>query len=188
MIVRVLAGTLLLAVAAACAVMEVLYLPLRAGLIPIPLSVVTAAALNIIFTRAMYILTGSVIAALLPGAAWLAVVARAATARPEGDLLLSSGDSSVGLLVVNLSFLFSGVLGLAFAVATLRRHFPQDRARPRLGGAGRHSSRRWRPREAAQQSYPASRRLPSADAVMTARTDPAPRTEVSQPPETAGIT
>ncbi|MDQ3735123.1 MAG: hypothetical protein M3400_14225 [Actinomycetota bacterium] len=184
MILRVLAGTFLLVFAAACALVEVLYLPLRAGLIPIPLSVVSAAVLNIIFTRAMYILTGSVIAALLPGAAWLAVVARSATARPEGDLLLTNGDTSTGLLVVNISFLVLGALGLAFAVATLRRHFPPDRAKPRLGPSGRHSHRRWRlpQREPRQGSHAAARHRPSSRSVV------ARQTEVSQPPETAGIT
>jgi len=174
MILRVLAGAFLVAFAAACALVEVLYLPLRAGVVPIPLSVISAAALNVIFTRAMYVLTGSVIAALLPGAAWLAVVARSATARPEGDLLLSSDDSST-LFVVNVAFLLLGVLGLAYSMATMRGHFPSNRAKPRLGGAGRHVHRRWRfGRTPKRGSHAAPRHRE--------------RAEVSQPPETAGIT
>jgi len=184
MILRVLAALAVLLLAAACAVVEVLYLPLRSGLVPIPLSVLAAAVLNVLFTRMMYVLTGSILAALLPGAVWLAVVARSAIARPEGDLLITDGGSSTGLAVVNLAFLILGALALAFAVSTLHRHFPQDRAKPRLGPPGRHSHRRWRIRlpAARQGSHAAPRHRPSPRAVVDRRT------EVSQPPETAGIT
>lgn len=121
MILRLLGGLLVLVLAGLCAVLEVFYLPLRAGPVVIPLSVVAAVAGNVAFTRAMYEVAGSVLAALLPGAVWLAVIARAAIARPEGDLLISDGGSSTGSAVVNLAFLLLGSLALAFAVATLRR-------------------------------------------------------------------
>lgn len=121
MILRLLGGLLILALALVCAVIEVFYLPLRAGSVPIPLSILAAVAGNVAFTRAMYEVAGSVWPALLPGAVWLAVIARAAIARPEGDLLITDGGSSTATAVINLAFLLLGSLALAFAVGTLRR-------------------------------------------------------------------
>lgn len=120
MIRRVLGGLLVLGLAAVCAILEVFYLPLRAGTVLLPLSVVAAVAGNVAFTRAMYEVAGSVWAALLPGAVWLAVIGRAAIARPEGDLLITDGGASTATAVVNLAFLLLGSLAAAFAMATLR--------------------------------------------------------------------
>ncbi len=130
---RIVTGAAILVLAGMATVLEVFYLPLRAGQWIIPLSVLVAAVLNVAFTRAMYAVSGSVLVSLLPGAAWLAVIARAATARPEGDLLITDGSSSTELAVVNLAFLLLGVLTLAYAVATPRR-------RPRPGRSGRRRS------------------------------------------------
>ena len=121
MILRILGGLLVLVLAAVCAIVEVLYLPLRAGSVLLPLSIVAAVAGNVAFTRAMYEVVGSIWPALLPGAVWLAVIARSSIARPEGDLLISDGGSSTALAMVNLAFLLLGALALAFAVGTLRR-------------------------------------------------------------------
>lgn len=138
MILRVVGGLLVLALATICAVVEVLYLPLRAAQIPLPLSVLAAAILNVAFTRAMYAVAGSSLVSTLPGLIWLAVVARASIARPEGDLLITGGRSSTVLGVLNLVFLIMGAAALAFAMGTLR-----GRPRPRwakVGAAtGRHS-------------------------------------------------
>lgn len=138
MILRVLAGLLVLALATVCAVVEVLYLPLRAGQLPLPLSVLAAAFLNMTLTRTMYDVAGSILAALLPGVVWLAVIARASIARPEGDLLITGGGSSTVLAVLNLAFLVVGAVALAYAVGTLRRR-PGTRW-SRVGQAsGRHN-------------------------------------------------
>lgn len=118
---RVVTGAAILILAGMATVLEVFFLPLRAGHLIVPLSVLVAAVLNVAFTRAMYAVSGSVLVSLLPGAVWLAVIARAATARPEGDLLITDGSSSTALAVVNLAFLVLGVLALAYAVATPRR-------------------------------------------------------------------
>lgn len=121
MIMRVLGAVAVLVLAAICAILEVFYLPLRAGSALLPLSILAAVAGNVVFTRAMYEIAGSVWSALLPGAVWLAVIARAATARPEGDLLITDGGTSSGTAVVNLAFLLLGALALAYAVGTLGR-------------------------------------------------------------------
>ncbi|MBA3339273.1 MAG: hypothetical protein H0T54_05945 [Geodermatophilaceae bacterium] len=159
-----LGGLLVLALATVCAVVEVLYLPLRAGQVPLPLSVLAAAVLNVAFTRAMYAVTGSILAALLPGLIWLAVVARASIARPEGDLLISGGNSSSVLAVLNLAFLVLGGVALAFAVGTLR-----GRTRPRWSRLGAANAR---------HSQPTS----TARARLGTQAEP-----LGQPPDTAGM-
>ncbi len=124
MIRRLFAGLLVLVLAAACAIVEVFYLPLRAGSVLVPLSVVAAVAGNLLFTRAMHELTGAIWAAFLPGAVWLAVIGRSAIARPEGDLLITDGGASTQTAVVNLAFLLLGSLALAFALGPLLRPRP----------------------------------------------------------------
>lgn len=121
MIPRVLGGLLVLVLAAVCGIVEVFYLPLRAGPVLLPVSVLAAVAGNVAFTRAMYEIAGSIWPAMLPGVVWLAVVGRSAIARPEGDLLITDGGASTATAVVNLGFLLLGSLALAFAVGTLRR-------------------------------------------------------------------
>ena len=121
MILRLLGGLLVLVLAALCAIVEVFYLPLRAGPIPVPISIAAAVAGNVAFTRAMYAISGAVWPALLPGAVWLAVIARAAIARPEGDLLITDGAASTSSSLINLAFLVLGSLALASCVGTLRR-------------------------------------------------------------------
>lgn len=136
MIGRLLGGFLVLVLAAVCAIAEVFYLPLRAGPVLIPLSVVAAVAGNVAFTRVMYQVGGSVWPALLPGAVWLAVIGRSAIARPEGDLLITDGGSSTATAVVNLAFLLLGSLALAFAVGTLRRPKPTQETPATIGSSG----------------------------------------------------
>lgn len=121
MINRVLGGLLVLLLAVACAVVEVFYLPLRVGSVPVPASVVAAAVGNVAFTRLMFAVTGSILVALLPAAAWLGVIGRAAISRPEGDLLITDGGTSTGSALINLAFLLFGVLAPAYAVGRLRR-------------------------------------------------------------------
>lgn len=125
---RALRAVPVLLLAVLCAVLEVFYLPLRAGAIPVPVSVLAAVAGNVAFTRLMYDVSGSVWLALLPGAGWLAVIGRAAIARPEGDLLITDGGASTSSSVVNLAFLLLGTLSLFFAVWTLNRPAPSPRS------------------------------------------------------------
>lgn len=139
MIRRVLGGLLVLVLAAGCALLEVFYLPLRAGQVLIPLSVVAAVVGNVVFTRAMYAVTSSVVPALLPGVVWLALIARAAIARPEGDLLITDGRSSTALAVINLSFLLLGSLALAYAMRWVSRRRRVSRRAPTPEGHGRAS-------------------------------------------------
>lgn len=121
MIFRLLGGVVVLVLAAVWAILEVFYLPSRIGSIPVPLSIAAAVAGNVAFTRAMYAISSSVWAALLPGAVWLGVIARSAIARPEGDLLITGGSAATGSSLLNLTFLLLGSLALAFSVGTLRR-------------------------------------------------------------------
>ncbi len=125
---RVAGGGVILVLAAICAIVEVFYLPLRAGPVLLPVSVLAAVAGNVAFTRAMYEVAGSVWPAMLPGVVWLAVIGRSAIARPEGDQLITDGGASTAIAVVNLGFLLLGSLALAFAVGTLRR--PERTQRP----------------------------------------------------------
>lgn len=118
---RILGGLLVLALAAACAVLEVFYLPLRVGSVLLPVSVLAAVIGNLAFTRLMYVVSGSILAALLPTGAWLAVIGRAAISRPEGDLLITDGGASATSAVVNLAFFVLGAVAGAYAVGTLRR-------------------------------------------------------------------
>jgi hypothetical protein len=118
---RVAGGAVILVLAAICAIVEVFYLPLRAGPVLVPVSVLAAVAGNVAFTRAMYEVAGSVWPAMLPGVVWLAVIGRSAIARPEGDLLITDGGASTATAVVNLGFLLLGSLAVAFTVGTLRR-------------------------------------------------------------------
>lgn len=118
---RVPPALLVLVLATACAVVEVFYLPLRVNSVLVPVAVLAAAIGNVVFTRLMYAVTGSILAALFPALAWLAVIARAATARPEGDLLITDGGGSTGSVLVNLGFFLVGAGAGAYAVGTLRR-------------------------------------------------------------------
>lgn len=122
-----LVGWSLLAVLAPgwLAVVEVFWLPLRVGAVPVPVSVVGAVVGNQLLVAAAHRLSGSRAVAVLPAGAWLAVAVAGSMRRPEGDLLITGGDAATQL--VNLGFLLLGVVSAAFAVG---RAF----AAPRMGG------------------------------------------------------
>jgi hypothetical protein len=108
--VRAVAGGVLAVVVAAWfAVLEVLWLPLRIGGFPVPLSIPVAVAVNLLLVTSAHRLTGSRLAAVLPAVVWLAVVLPASQQRPEGDLLVL-GDWR------GLVFLLFGVLAAAVAL------------------------------------------------------------------------
>ncbi|WP_233489138.1 hypothetical protein [Blastococcus sp. TF02-09] len=101
------------AVAAWLALAEAFWLPLRAGAVPVPLSVVAAVAGNLLLVPLAHRLSGSRAVAVLPGVVWLVVALGATVQRPEGDLVLTGGGATGA---VGLAFLVCGVLAAAFAV------------------------------------------------------------------------
>lgn len=96
--------------AAATALYEVLYSPLRAGATRIPLSLVLAVVLNPLLALGAYWTTGKRLLALLPGLAWCLVFFVGATKTREGDLLLTD-NNWVGLVT-----LLAGPVAFAVAV------------------------------------------------------------------------
>lgn len=116
------------------ALVEVFWLPLRIGGVPVPLSVVAAVGGNLLLTGAAHRLSGSRLVAVLPAVVWLVVVIAAMVRQPEGDLVITGGGASGG---INLAFLLLGVTGAAFgvgrALAAPRRAAPP---RPEPAGSG----------------------------------------------------
>jgi hypothetical protein len=106
-------GVLVVAAAVWLAVVEVFWLPLRVGVVLVPLSVVVAVVANLLLPRLALRLSAARLAAALTGVAWLVVVVAGMIRRPEGDLLITGGGATG---VVNLAFLLLGVLAAAFAV------------------------------------------------------------------------
>ena len=100
-------------VAAWLALVEAFWLPLRAGAVPIPLSVLAAVVGNLLLVPLAHRLSGSRAVAVLPGIVWLVVALGATVARPEGDLVLVGSGVTGG---VGLAFLVCGVVAAAFAV------------------------------------------------------------------------
>jgi hypothetical protein len=101
-------------VSAWLALVEVFWLPLRVGGVPVPISVPAAVAGNLLLVGAARQLSGSRLVAVLPAAVWLVVAVGGAMRRPEGDLLITGGDGVTQL--VNLGFLLLGVVSAAFGV------------------------------------------------------------------------
>lgn len=108
-------GWAVLAVAAGAwlALVEVFWLPLRIGVVPIPLSVLAAVAGNLLLVRLAHRLSGSRAVAVLPALVWLVVALAAMVRRPEGDLVLV-GSGVTG--TVGFAFLLCGVIAAAFSV------------------------------------------------------------------------
>lgn len=111
-----LLGCALLATAVAgwLALVEVFWLPLRVGGVPVPVSVVAAVAGNLALVAAAHRLSGSRLVAVLPALVWLVVAVGGSVRRPEGDLLITGGDGATQ--VVNLAFLLLGVVAASLAV------------------------------------------------------------------------
>lgn len=111
-------GSLAVLISAWFALVEVFWLPLRIGGVPVPVSIPAAVAANLLLVGLTHRFTGSRVAAVLPAVVWLAVVLPASQQRPEGDLVITGG-------VVSLAFLLLGVMSAAVAVgrvlATPRR-------------------------------------------------------------------
>jgi hypothetical protein len=111
-------GLLTVVVAGWLALVEVFWLPLRIGGVPVPGSILGAVVGNVLLVRAALLISGSRVVASLPAVVWLVVAFAAMGRRAEGDLVITSGG-------VNLAFLALGLLAAALAVGLV------------LGGAAR---------------------------------------------------
>lgn len=101
-----------LVVATWLTLVEVFWLPLRVGLVPLPVSVLAAVVGNLLLPGLAHRLSGSKLVAVLPAVVWLTISAAAAMRRPEGDLVLVGGGT---LGAVNLAYLLLGVVSAAYA-------------------------------------------------------------------------
>jgi hypothetical protein len=131
-------GPVFFVLSAWLALVEVFWLPLRIGLVPVPLSVLAAVVGNLLLITGAHRLSGSRTVAVVPAVVWLAVAVGASIRRPEGDLVLIGGGVAGG---VNLAFLLLGVLAAAVAVGRVltpaRRITSRDEARTPAGsGSG----------------------------------------------------
>jgi hypothetical protein len=95
------------------ALVEVFWLPLRAGTVLLPVSVLAAAVGNPLLVGLAHRLSGSRLVAVLPALTWAVVAFAASTPRAEGDIVLVGGGA---LGVVGLVFLGLGVVSAAVAV------------------------------------------------------------------------
>ncbi|WP_309229478.1 MULTISPECIES: hypothetical protein [unclassified Blastococcus] len=94
------------------ALVEVFWLPLRAGAVPVPVSVLAAVVGNLLLVQLFHRLSGSRLVAVVPALVWLVVALAATIRRPEGDLVLI-GSGVTGW--VGMAFLLLGVVAAAFA-------------------------------------------------------------------------
>ena len=123
--VRVGGGLLVAAAAVEAAVLEVFYVPLRAGRVVLPVSVVAAVVLNVALPRLMYAATRSRGATVAPAALWLVVVVGLSLGRPEGDVVLPGTGMGLALLLGGAA---AAAYGIARALPPRRRPPP---GRPR---------------------------------------------------------
>lgn len=133
--VAVLTGWAVLAVVVAgwLALVEVFWLPLAVGVVPLPLSVLAAVVGNLLLVRQARRWSGSRVVAVLPAVVWLVVALGATVRRPEGDLVLTGTGTTGG---VGLAFLGFGVVAAAFAVGRMLGAAPIGAA-PSTGGGVR---------------------------------------------------
>ena len=135
-------GLVFVVLSAWLALVEVFWLPLRIGLVPVPVSVLAAVVGNLMLVGGAHRLSGSRVVAVLPAVVWLTVAVAASIRRPEGDLILTGGGAAG---VVNLAFLLLGVLAAAVAIGRVlagpRRVRPTDRDAPAPTGSGSGGAR-----------------------------------------------
>lgn len=114
--VRVVLGVLVVVAAAGLAIVECFLVPLRAGSVPLPVSVPLAAVGNVVLARLAGRLTGRAVLAVVPPVLWLAVVLVLSAPRAEGDLVVPG--TGTGLV-----FLFTGAVAGAYgAASTIARY------------------------------------------------------------------
>jgi hypothetical protein len=113
---------------ALAALVEILLVPLYAGSVIVPISVVLAVLTNIVLPRLARVLVPRTAAALAPFLTWIAVVIGFGLfGRPEGDVVLPG--SPTGLAAVTYGMLFGGVIG-GVATITLTANPPAQRTEP----------------------------------------------------------
>ena len=112
-VVLLVCAVVAVASAASLAVVEVLWLPLRAGTVLTPVSVAAAVLGNVVLVEGAYLVSRSRIVAILPAVAWIVVAMAASFRRPEGDLLLGGTEDIASLSLV---FLLGGVVAAAVTV------------------------------------------------------------------------
>ena len=133
-VVLLACAVLAVALAASLAVVEVFWLPLRAGTLLTPVSVAAAVLGNLVLVEGAYRCSRSRLVAALPAVAWIVVAVAASFRRPEGDLLLGGTED---LTTLSLVFLLGGVVAAAFAVGRVL-------ARPRTSAVSRSQAARQR--------------------------------------------
>jgi Family of unknown function (DUF6113) len=135
-------GLVFVGLSAWLALVEVFWLPLRIGLVPVPVSVLAAVVGNLMLVGGAHRLSGSRVVAVLPAVVWVTVAVAASIRRPEGDLILTGGGAAG---VVNLAFLLLGVLAAAVAVGRVlagpRRVRPTEGDAPAPTGSGSGGAR-----------------------------------------------
>ena len=110
------AGVALVAVVAAlAALLEAFLVPLYAGSVIVPVSVLLAVAGNVALPRMARALVPRTGASLVPLLAWLAVMLGLLIGRPEGDVAFPGAPTSAELTFYGT--LFGGVLAGLAAVA-----------------------------------------------------------------------
>lgn len=103
--------------AAWLAAVEVFWLPLRVGPVPVPLSLVAAVLGNLLLPAWVHRRSGSRVAGALPVVVWVVVAVGASVRRPEGDLLITGATTATQ--VVGLGFLLVGVVTGSFSIGRL---------------------------------------------------------------------
>jgi hypothetical protein len=112
-------GVLVCVAALGLALVECFLVPLRAGTVPLPVSVPLAIAGNVVLARLAGELTGRPLLGALPPVLWLVVVLVLAVPRAEGDLVVPG-------TLTGLVFLFGGAVAGAYGAAStaIRRRNP----------------------------------------------------------------
>jgi hypothetical protein len=111
------------------AILELMFIPLYAGSVLVPLAVAGAVTGNIVLPRLVWALVPSTRAAGLPLLAWLLVMlAVVVLPRPEGDVLLPGGS----MTWVTYGVLLGGALAGAVTLVVLSNPAPDRTATPRV--------------------------------------------------------
>ncbi|MGI8882264.1 MAG: DUF6113 family protein [Jatrophihabitans sp.] len=124
--ITALAVALLIACAALSGLLEAMLVPVRAGTVIVPVSVVLAVLTNVGLPVLAWWAARATVAAVLPFAAWVVVVLLLSQSRPEGDVLLPGGKT--GLTYVSYGLLLAGFIS---GIATIARLSSRSAARSR---------------------------------------------------------
>jgi hypothetical protein len=120
--------------------MAMFYLPLYAGPVPLPVSVLLAVGAMVLGPRTAYRLTGSLIAALLPVLAWFGVTVWMTLNRndimPTAPLTVTSGQWRVMLLLGLGALAAAATIGLVWG-DRLRERIRREQAAAVAGAADR---------------------------------------------------